>query len=73
MSESAIYEGHIRHRRFAVRNHQFRYRLAMAYIDLDELPTLLGGRLTRSRPTRTSWLRWPRSCGPSAQPSLSGG
>jgi len=50
VSESAIYEGHIRHRRFAVRNHQFRYRIAMAYVDLDELPTLLGGRLARSRP-----------------------
>src|SRR4051794_37278453 len=50
MTASAIYEGHIRHRRFAVRNHEFRYRLAMAYIDLDELPELLGGRLTRSRP-----------------------
>jgi uncharacterized protein len=47
VSHSALYEGHIRHRRFAVRNHQFRYRLAMAYIDLDELPTLLGGRLLK--------------------------
>ena len=46
MSESAIYEGTIRHRRFAVREHEFRYRIAMAYIDLDELPALLGGRLT---------------------------
>ena len=50
MSQSAIYEGHIRHRRFSVRNHEFRYRLAMAYVDLDELPELLGGRLTRRRP-----------------------
>ena len=45
MTRSAIYEGHIRHRRFAVRKHEFRHRIAMAYIDLDELPTLLGGRL----------------------------
>jgi uncharacterized protein len=50
VSQSAIYEGTIRHRRFAVRKHEFRYRIAMAYVDLDELPTLLGGRLTRSRP-----------------------
>ena len=50
MSESAIYEGSIRHRRFAVKQHEFRYRIAMAYIDLDELPELLGGRLTRTRP-----------------------
>ena len=50
MSASAFYEGHIRHRRFAVRNHEFRYRVAMAYVDLDELPSLLRGRLTRSAP-----------------------
>ena len=50
MTHSALYEGHIRHRRFAVRNHEFRYRIAMAYIDLDELPMLLDGRLTRRRP-----------------------
>jgi len=50
VSESAIYTGHVRHRRFAVRNHEFRYPLTMGYIDLDELPALLGGRLTRQRP-----------------------
>ena len=66
MTRSAIYEGHIRHRRFAVRNHEFRYRLAMAYIDLDELPTLLGGRLTRRRPglvrfRRSDYLGDPRT------------
>ena len=33
-----------------MREHEFRYRIAMAYIDLDELPTLLDGRLTRRRP-----------------------
>jgi DUF1365 family protein len=50
VSHSAIYEGSIRHRRFAVRRHEFRYRIAMAYVDLDELPTLLQGRLVRRRP-----------------------
>ena len=50
MSVSAIYHGHIRHRRFDVREHEFRYRLALAYIDLDELPRLLGGRLLAPRP-----------------------
>jgi DUF1365 family protein len=50
VTESAIYEGTIRHRRFAVREHAFRYRIAMAYLDLDELPTLLDGRLTKKRP-----------------------
>ena len=47
---SALYEGRIRHRRFAVRNREFSHRIAMAYVDLDELPRLLGGRLVRSRP-----------------------
>jgi DUF1365 family protein len=47
---SALYEGSIRHRRFAVRRREFRHRIAMAYVDLDELPRLLGGRLVRSRP-----------------------
>jgi DUF1365 family protein len=45
VTASAIYEGTVRHRRFAVRPHRFRYRLALTYIDLDELPELLGGRL----------------------------
>jgi uncharacterized protein len=47
---SAIYEGTVRHRRFAARPHQFSYRLALAYVDLDELPGLLGGRLLRRGP-----------------------
>jgi uncharacterized protein len=47
---SALYYGNIRHRRFDVRAHEFSYRLALAYIDLDELPMLLGGRLLSSRP-----------------------
>jgi DUF1365 family protein len=47
---SALYEGTIRHRRFAVREREFRHRLALLYVDLDELPDLLGGRLV---------ARWP--------------
>jgi DUF1365 family protein len=47
---SGIYEGTIRHRRFAVRERAFRHRLALLYVDLDELPTLLGGRLVASKP-----------------------
>jgi uncharacterized protein len=50
VSVSALYYGSVRHRRFDVRAHEFRYRLALAYIDLDELPTLLGGQLLASRP-----------------------
>jgi DUF1365 family protein len=47
---SALYVGAVRHRRYEVREHVLRYRLALAYIDLDELPTLLGGRLVKARP-----------------------
>jgi DUF1365 family protein len=50
VSHSALYEGTIRHRRFAVRPREFRHGIAMAYLDLDELPALLGGRLVRRRP-----------------------
>jgi hypothetical protein len=50
MTVSAIYEGTIRHRRYAVRSHEFSHRLALAYLDLDELDGLLGGRLNSSRP-----------------------
>jgi DUF1365 family protein len=46
-ARSAFYEGTVRHRRFAVREHAFRHKISMAYVDLDELPRLLGGRLTK--------------------------
>ncbi|GAC1321386.1 MAG: DUF1365 domain-containing protein [Thermoleophilaceae bacterium] len=50
MSASAIYQGSVRHRRYEVTGHSFQYPLALAYIDLDELPELLGGRLVAARP-----------------------
>lgn len=40
----------MRHRRFAVAEHELRHRLALAYLDLDELPELLGGLLLTPRP-----------------------
>jgi DUF1365 family protein len=49
VSASFIYEGEIRHRRFNPRR-EFRHRLALAYLDLDELPGLLEGRLLTRRP-----------------------
>jgi uncharacterized protein len=49
VSPSCIYEGVIRHRRCEPR-HEFRHRLALAYLDLEELPWLLGGRLVSPRP-----------------------
>ncbi len=49
MTASCLYSGTIRHRRRSPRR-EFRHRLALAYIDLDELPSLLGGRLLARRP-----------------------
>jgi uncharacterized protein len=48
-SASCLYEGSIVHLRSQPRR-QFRHPLALAYLDLDELPTLLGGRLISPRP-----------------------
>jgi DUF1365 family protein len=50
LTASALYEGTVRHRRVAVRTREFGYPIYMAYVDLDELPSLLGGRLASSRP-----------------------
>ena len=50
MTASAIYSGTVRHRRFAERERSFRHGIAMAYIDLGELPDLLGGMLATRRP-----------------------
>jgi DUF1365 family protein len=49
VSSSCIYEGVIRHWRSEPR-HEFSHRLALAYVDLEELPRLLGGRLVSRRP-----------------------
>lgn len=39
---SCIYEGIVTHRRYAPVDHQFRYPLFMVYLDLDELPAIVG-------------------------------
>ncbi len=44
MTVSALYEGWVHHRRFADVDHEFRYRVAMAYLDLGELPGALDHR-----------------------------
>jgi DUF1365 family protein len=48
VTASAFYEGTVRHRRRAVREHAFRHRISMAYVDLDDVPALLGRRLRRA-------------------------
>jgi len=40
---SAVYQGWVRHRRFLPREHEFRYRATLFYLDLDELPGLFKG------------------------------
>jgi DUF1365 family protein len=41
---SAIYHGWLRHRRFEPREHAFRYRLFLLYLDLAELDSVFRGR-----------------------------
>jgi DUF1365 family protein len=56
---SAIYEGAVRHRRFADRENEFTHAVALAYVDLDELPRLpLRGPLVQFR--RSDYLGDPR-------------
>ncbi|MDN3525121.1 DUF1365 domain-containing protein [Halomonas sabkhae] len=40
---SRLYRGWLQHRRFTPRHHAFRYRVWMAWLDLDELPELFDG------------------------------
>jgi DUF1365 family protein len=44
MTASALYTGHIRHRRFGPRRNDFRYRIYLTYLDLAELETVFAGR-----------------------------
>jgi uncharacterized protein len=41
---SAVYEGVVRHRRYAPQPHAFSYRMAQLYLDLDELEAAFAGR-----------------------------
>ncbi|MET0580986.1 MAG: DUF1365 domain-containing protein [Pseudoxanthomonas sp.] len=41
---SAVYEGVVRHRRFAPRTHEFQYRMAQLYLDLEEVEQVLSRR-----------------------------
>ena len=57
MSASAIYEGTVRHRRFGATPYAFRHGIALPYVDLDELPRLLGGALAAPRPGAVRFRR----------------
>lgn len=41
---SAVYEGVVRHRRYEPHPHEFTYRVAQLYLDLDELDRVFAGR-----------------------------
>ncbi len=56
---SCIYEGSVRHRRFAPREHAFEYSLYMMYFDLAELPALFEKRWLWST-ERHALARWRR-------------
>jgi len=55
---SCLYEGSIRHRRHREVDDEFRHRLFMVYLDLDELPWLFDGRwLWSARRPAVAWFR----------------
>lgn len=55
---SCIYEGHVRHRRRVPHCHEFRQRLFLLYLDLDELPTLFETRwLWSANRPNFAWFR----------------
>lgn len=55
---SCIYEGEVVHRRFEPVRHDFRYRIFMMYVDLEELPTLLDRYwLWSTRRFNIGWFR----------------
>ncbi len=57
-THSSLYVGHVRHRRFFPRPHQFEYRLFMVYLDLAELDTVFKGRwLWSARRPALAWFR----------------
>jgi len=69
VTESALYEGFIRHRRHTPVEHEFRYRIFMSYLDLDELPGVLDRvPLWSGRRPAPSWYRRSDFMGPGAVP-----
>ncbi len=55
---SAVYEGHVDHRRERPRPHGFRFGLGLVYLDLDELPGVLDAHpLWSARRPAPAWFR----------------
>lgn len=56
--KSCVYEGTVRHRRYAPVRHSFHYSIFMMYLDLAELPDLFRERWFWSPATRNlAWFR----------------
>ena len=69
MTESALYEGFVRHRRIRPIEHEFRYPMLMAYLDLAELPWILDGlRGWSARRPAAAWFRRGDFLGPANRP-----
>jgi DUF1365 family protein len=66
---SCLYEGAVRHRRHDAPHNEFRHRLFMVYLDLDELPHALDGRwLWSARRPALAWFRRADHLGDPATP-----
>jgi len=66
---SALYEGTVRHRRFAPRSHAFRYGLSLLWLDLAELDSVFRGRwFWSTRGPRLAWWRRADYLGDAAVP-----
>jgi len=69
VSNSCLYRGQVRHRRFAPTRHEFKYSLFMLYLDLDELPGLFERFwLWSSRRPNLAWFRRADHLGDPQQP-----
>jgi DUF1365 family protein len=71
VTESALYEGWVRHRRFEPVEHEFRYRLFLPYLDLGELPEVLDPfAMWSARRPAPAWFRRSDFLGDPQRPLL---
>lgn len=66
---SCLYVGWVKHRRFTPRHHEFRYKLYMMYLDLDELPGVFDKYwFWSARRFNLAWLKRSDYLGPAQLP-----
>lgn len=69
--QSCLYEGETHHHRWSPIVHEFRYRLFLLYLDLEELPSLFRGRwFWSSTQPNIAWFRRADHVGPAEQPLI---